>query len=270
VNLTEGRLVRPAAAAAAVICAAVTAAGCQIGRTGNLAGRASDEWSRSYHLAPGGEFQIVNARGNVAIRGGSGPDVEVRAERIARAADDQSAREIVPRIVIREDAAPDKVVLQTEGLGGIVIGVEVSVDYSVTVPPGIEVRARSVAGTMTAADVRGPLVLTTADGTIAVTNLSAGIDARTVNGDVTVDLAAVGTDPVDLRATNGSVELLLPPDANANLLLNVTNGSIDTGDLQFERTGEQNRRRVRGRMNSGGVPIEMTAINGSVRVRPRP
>ena len=56
---------------------------------------------------------------------------------------DASAREIVPRIEIREDVSPDKVVLQTQGLAGLVIGVEVEVNYHVTMPASARARPAS-------------------------------------------------------------------------------------------------------------------------------
>lgn len=60
----------------------VALAGCQF-HGGELTGRAADEWTRSYTLEPGGEFQIVGAVGTIDVQGGAGPAVEVKAERIA-------------------------------------------------------------------------------------------------------------------------------------------------------------------------------------------
>ena len=74
---------------------------------------------------------------------------------------------------------------------------------------------------------------------------------------------------MDLRATNGSVVLKLPSDANASLEANCTNGTIDVNDFALEPFGEQTRRRVRGRLNAGGTPIEITTINGDIHVAPR-
>ena len=41
-----------------------------------------------------------------------------------------------------------------------------------------------------------------------------GLEARTINGAVRIDLSALGSDPVDMRTTNGAVELSLPRAAN--------------------------------------------------------
>jgi hypothetical protein len=247
----------------------LTSVACVGRRQVSLEGRATDEWKRSYPLSPGGEFQIIGANGSVDIQGGTGTTVEVRAERVARASSEASAREILPRIEIREDVSADKIVLQTQGLAGLVIGVDVAVNYHVTMPSTARARVRAVNGDVTIADVDGQVVLSSTNGQVIGRNLRGGVDARAVNKGVTVALGAFGRDPVDLRATNGSVELTVPADVNAILEANYTNGSFDIKDLVFEPFGEQTRRRARGRLNEGGTPITITTVNGNIRVRPK-
>ncbi len=50
-------------------------------RLGNLAGRATDEWTHTYPLAAGGQVRIGNTNGKVDIEGIDGNTVEIRAER---------------------------------------------------------------------------------------------------------------------------------------------------------------------------------------------
>ena len=44
------------------------------------------------------------------------------------------------------------------------------------------------------------------------------------------------------------------------------NRSEDVKAARFEALGDQTSRRVRGRLNAGGVPIELTAVNGNIIV----
>jgi hypothetical protein len=252
------------------LCLALTvaASGCQGRRQAALAGRATDEWTRSYPLSPGGELQIIGANGSVDIQGRAGTTVEVRAERVARASSDNVARDILPRIGIREDVSADKVVLQTQGLAGIVIGVDVAVNYHVRIPSTARARVRAVNGDVTVADIEGQVVVSSTNGEVVGRNLRGGVDARSVNKGVTISLAAFDRDPVDLRATNGSVDLTVPSDVNASLEANYTNGMFDIKELAYEPLGDQTRRRARGRLNNGGTPITITTVNGNIRVRP--
>ena len=113
---------------------AVALAGCDVAFHGHLTARASDEWTRTYPLTAGGEVRIVNTNGKIEIEGVDGSTVEVRAERIARAATDAAARELLPRIEIKEDVTPDRVSLETERMSGILIGAAFEVQYHVRAP----------------------------------------------------------------------------------------------------------------------------------------
>jgi hypothetical protein len=74
---------------------------------------------------------------------------------------------------------------------------------------------------------------------------------------------------VRATTTNGSVTLLLPETARADLSASCTNGGIDVSAVKVDAMGEQTRRRVEGRMNGGGTPIQLRTTNGRIRVRPR-
>ncbi len=237
---------------------------------GGLTARASDEWTRSYPLTPDGEVRIVNGNGRIDVEGVDGEQVEVRAERIARAATDAAARELLPRISIKEDVRPDRIAIETERLGGILIGVSVEVRYRVRVPKAALVRARTANGEIAVDALGGRLVATTVNGGITGRDLGGGVEARVVNGPVTIDIRSVGTDPIDLRTVNGTVQLTLPDTAKANVSANCTNCAITVSDLTLDLMGEQSRRRVRGRLNGGGTPIDLATTIGTIRIARRP
>jgi hypothetical protein len=256
-------------AAVGVTLLSVSLAGCDMHR-GPLQGHASDEWTRSYTLDPGGELQIVGAVGQIDVQGGAGPTIEVRAERIVKASTNEAAAPLVSRVRISEDVAPGKIVLRSEGLGGILIGVDVEVNFHVTLPAATRLRLHAAGGDIALANLSGVVVASSTNGSVTVKAHGGGLDARATNGSVTADLAAVSRDPIDLRSVNGGITLTLPPDANANLEANTVNGALDIADLPIERLGEQTRRRARARLNQGGTPIELTATNGDIHIRPRP
>ena len=251
-----------------LLAAAVAVGACEMSLS-NLTGRATDEWTRSYPLPANGEVQITNTNGKVEIEGVDGVTVDVRAERVARAATEAAARELLPRISIKEDIRPDRVALETERLSGILIGVSVEVRYQVRVPKTALVRVRTTNGAITVIALSGRVVASTTNGVITGTDLRGDVEARATNGRVAIDLASLGSDLVDLRTTNGSVQLTLPDTAKATLSATCTNGAIDVSGLKLDLMGEQSRRRVRGRLNGGGTPVELTTTNGAIHVRLR-
>jgi hypothetical protein len=236
---------------------------------GGLNARASDAWTRAYPLAANGELQVVNTNGKIEVEGVEGTMVDVRAERIARAATEAAARDLLPRIEIHEDVRPDRVAIETRRPSGILIGVSFEVQYHVRVPKTALVRLRTVNGELVVTSLGGRLVATTTNGAVTGRDLSGGVEARATNGRVTIDVGLLAADPIDLRTVNGVLQLTLPQAARANVSATCTNGVIDVSGVALELMGEQSRRRVRGRMNGGGTPVELTTTNGSIKVEAR-
>ena len=243
-------------------------AGCDLS-LGHLTARATDEWSRSYPLEAGGEVRIVNTNGKIEIEGIDGSTVEVKAEKIARGATEAAARELLPRIAIKEDIKPDRVSLETEKMSGIMIGAAFEVRYHVRAPKNAVVNITNTNGQVALAALTGKVKAQTTNGGVNGRNLTGGVDARSTNGGVTIDMASIGPDSISLRTTNGGVTLTLPDGAKANLTASCTNGGINVSALENLEVSEQSRRRLEGRLNGGGTAIEVRTTNGGIRVRPR-
>ena len=225
--------------------------------------------TRSYPLAPGGEIRIDNTNGRIEVEGVEGSTVEVRAEKIARAATDTGARELLPRITIKEDVKPDRVSVETERMNGIMIGAAYEVRYQVRAPKGAVVNVTTTNGGIGLTALAGKVVARTTNGGVNAKELAGGIEARSTNGGVTIDVAALGTEPLSARTTNGGVVLMLPDSAKADVSASCTNGGIVVSpDLTLSVT-EQSRRRLEGRLNGGGTPIELHTTNGGVRIKAR-
>ena len=246
----------------------VLVAGCDV-HVGNLSARATDEWTHTYPLKPGGEIQIENTNGKIEVEGTDAATVEVRAERIAKGATDAAARELLPRIVIKEDATPDRVAVRTERMGGIMIGASFEVRYHVRAPRNAVVNVSNTNGQVTLTGLNGKVIAHTTNGQVRGDTLTGAVEARTTNGGVNMDLSSIGNEPVRLHTTNGGVTLTLPDSAKADISASVTNGGISVGDFQNLDVGEKTRRRFEAKLNGGGAAIELETTNGGVRIRPR-
>jgi DUF4097 and DUF4098 domain-containing protein YvlB len=243
-------------------------AGCDM-HLGDLSARATDEWTRSYPLKSGGEVRIVNTNGKIDIEGIDGSTVEVRAERIARGSTDAAARELLPRIVIKENATPERVSLETERISGIMIGAAYEVRYHVRAPKNAAINVTNTNGQVVLTGLAGKVNAHTTNGGVKGDALTGGVDARSTNGQVSIDLAGLGRDPISLHTTNGGVLLTLPDTAKADVSASVTNGGISVGEFQNLDVGEKSRRRLEAKLNGGGTSIDLQTTNGGVRLRPR-
>jgi hypothetical protein len=237
-------------------------------RLGNLAGRATDEWTHSYPLTAGGQVHIGNTNGKVDIEGVDGNTVEIRAERVARGVTDTAARELLPRIEIKEDIRPDRVAVDTARMSGIMFGASFEVRYHVRAPRNATIDASNTNGLVTVSDMSGKVKAHTTNGGVTGKGLSGGVDAGATNGRVSIEMASVGSDRIALRTTNGGVVLTLPETAKADISASCTNGGISVAGVKLE-ISEQSRRHLEGKLNGGGTAIELHTTNGGVRLRSR-
>ena len=235
---------RPFPVLAAAVVAASVAASVGCGIHGPYNAEARDSWSQTYSLSPDGEVSIGNTNGRIEIEGTDGSKVEVQAERIARAATDQLAHELLPKIPITDRSTADNVRIETGRINGILIGASFEVRYHVKVP-----KAAKVSGS-------------TVNGGVEVSGLTGRVNAHTTNGGV---LARDITGSLEARTVNGGVRVVLPPTAKATLNATWVNGGIRTNGLNFD-VRDSGKRHFEGRLNGGGTQITATTVNGGVAV----
>jgi hypothetical protein len=244
----------------------IAAAGCDISVTdgglsfGVAAGKATDEWTRTYTIGPGGRLEIENDNGVIEASPADGTDVEVRAERIVKASSDDAAQEILKGLELREDVSPARVRIVTTRPGR---RSSHEVRYHVRVPKGLTVQFETVNGAVRVHDLAGQVTASATNGAVVGRGLSGPVKAKTTNGGLHIEMVSLGGE-VELETVNGGIRLQLPPDARANLEANCTNGGISLSDLPLQ--GEQSRRRVSGTLNGGGPRVFVETVNGGIKI----
>jgi hypothetical protein len=254
---------------------ASTACDIKVGEGGDVSvdfgGKASDEWVRAYDIKPGGQLEIVNTNGQIHASPATGSQVEVRAIREARAGSEEASRALLQKSEMREEVAPDRVVIEApeaQGRGGFG-RTQLTVRYEVRVPPGLKMRLKTQNGEVRLDDVSSDRIeATTTNGGITGRGVSGAVEAQTVNGGITMDLAAVTGDS-RLTTVNGGIVLTLAPGVNANLEATVVNGGVQVRDGLQLTADEQSRQRVAGRLGNGGPRIVIQTTNGGVRLGAR-
>lgn len=232
-------------------------------------GKAQNEWTKTYTLSAGGQLEIVNVNGVINASPATGGQVEVRAERIAKAGSDEAAQELLKKIEIAETASADRVRLETKAPRQNLGRSGHEVRYYVKVPKGLAVNFETVNGGVRLENLDGRVVASTTNGGVRGSGLRGEVKASTTNGGVEITMAAV-TGEVNLETTNGGIRLELPRDVKANLEARVTNGGIGVGDGwdSFETT-EKTRRHVSGTLNGGGPRVSAETTNGGIRISAR-
>jgi hypothetical protein len=210
-------------------------------------------------LAANGELELSNTNGSVRLV--AWDQTKVRVEATKRASSERALEELKVEI----EGEDDHVSIRTRYPRPHWFGNRGSVEYRVSVPRGARVRVTDVNGRVEVGGVTGSVHASTVNGSVDLSEVGGPIEASAVNGSVEVDVARV--DPSarsKITTTNGSVRLTLPRDANAEVEAHTVNGSVG---CDFDLAdGHKTRRRLEGRIGSGGARFELGTVNGSAHV----
>jgi DUF4097 and DUF4098 domain-containing protein YvlB len=143
-------------------------------------------------------------------------------------------------------------------------------------------RVSSGSGGLTATGVAGSLTASTGSGSVKLEQTAAGdVDVSTGSGDVTLDhvkgsarvrtgsgsIHAEGepTGPWKLHTGSGEVSVKLPPAAAFDLAAETSSGTIHS-DREIAVSGDVNKHELRGKVNGGGVLVELHTSSGSIQI----
>ena len=248
-----------------------TLAACDI-VTADLKSEATAQWHKAYQLEPNGRVEISNVNGKIDVQPSTGNTVDITAIKKARGATPEAAKAALERASIVDDVSGGRIRVETKiaKMDGIVIsGGSANVEYLVKVPAGAEVKFTTTNGGIEISGLGGRITAETTNGGIVTHEISGQLEASTVNGGLEIDMLRVPEAGVKLEFTNGGLKMRMPRDAKANISASIANGGISAGDLPIETSGENNRRRLEGRLNGGGARIQIEGTNGGITLSGR-
>ena len=142
---------------------------------------------------------------------------------------------------------------------------DVKVHFSVAVPAGVRLAAKTVNGAVKAEGLDGPVHAETVNGSIDVETTSYA-RAETVNGKIRASMGS-NTFPSDLdfETVNGSVTVIMPEGVNAEVKASSVNGKVKT-DFPLEVPRTWHGGKASGILGSGGAMVKASAVNGSVEI----
>jgi hypothetical protein len=143
---------------------------------------------------------------------------------------------------------------------------DVTVDFEVQVPAGIEFNGQTVNGEMSAEGLKGDVRASTVNGSVRVTTTGLA-EASTVNGSVYAQMGRSDwTNDLEFSTVNGGITLILPGKLDTELRANTVNGDIET-DWPLTITGRFSQRRLRGTIGAGGRGLNLSTVNGEIRLK---
>jgi putative adhesin len=144
---------------------------------------------------------------------------------------------------------------------------DVSVDFTVRVPPGVRVVAATVNGDVDVSGATADVEAESVNGGVDASTDGGPVRASSVNGAVRARMTKVaGSDRLDYSSVNGSVTVTLPADLKADVELETVNGSVRS-DFPISVTGSIEPQHLRGTIGGGGLRLHVETVNGSVELK---
>ncbi len=245
----------------------------------NLAQQTSEEFRWSGTLPAGKTIEVRGINGNIDAQASSSNQIEVVAHKKSRGADvsvvqikvvEHSAGVTICAQYPTEDGSytPCDVesASQQRGRKSDVRTKDVSVDFDVRVPGGVNFRALTVNGDISATSLSSNVVLHTVNGGIEVST-SGYAEAATVNGGIKAKLGNTGwTDRLAFSTVNGSISIDMPANLSTTIEATTLNGSINS-DFPLETKVNKNGKYILGTIGGGGRELVLKTVNGSINLR---
>ena len=225
-------------------------------------------------LTTGQTIEIKGINGDVRATASSSGEVEVTATRSARRSNPADVRiEVVPHaggvtICAVYPTVPGREPNRCEPGGegrSNTRDNDTVVHFDVRVPYGVGFVGRTVNGEVNGESLQGDAEAYTVNGSVRLTTTGLAI-ASTVNGSVNVTMGrADWPNGASFKTVNGGITLTLPSIFDAEVRAEVLNGSI-TSDFPVTVTGQVSPRRLRGRIGNGGHELDLSTVNGSIKL----
>jgi hypothetical protein len=228
-------------------------------------------------IASGKTLEIRGINGRITAARAGGGEAEVTASKHARRSDPD---EVEIKVVQDEDGVvicalyPSR---RGRGTGSCARGRshgqdvgdnDVTVDFDVRVPAGVEFVGATVNGDVSATGLPADARVSTVNGDVDVEG-SGTAEGSTVNGSVTARLGrADWKGRLRFHSVNGGVTVTLPADANVDVQASTVNGSVES-DFPVTVQGRMRPQEFHGRVGSGGRDLDLSTVNGSIRLRRR-
>ena len=143
---------------------------------------------------------------------------------------------------------------------------DVKVDFQVQVPAGVEFNGQTVNGEMSAEGLGADVKASSVNGSVRVTTTGLA-EASTVNGSVYAQMGRANwTDELEFTTVNGDITLIFPSKLDTEVRASTVNGDIES-DYPLTVSGKFGPRRVRGTIGAGGRFLNLSTVNGEIRLR---
>lgn len=224
----------------------------------------NDETRKTFELKPGARVEVQGINGFVEIQTSDTKTVEVYVRRTADTANSLGLRELIIEetgegIIVRSKR-------KHTGLWDHLFGRDPKEEVTIKAPRQIALSIRGVNGRVSSGDIEGSLEMKGINGKVEIGLVNDYVQVGGINGSISLGLRRLDGRGARLSGINGGVELKLASGLNADLSAKGMNGNVRSEISDVAVNKDDHWTRYSARIGEGGAPLELSGINGNVRL----
>jgi hypothetical protein len=219
-----------------------------------------EEIRRTFELARGARVEVSTIAGSVDVETVDGNAAEVRIVRMGKTRADFDCYKIdiehtQASLVIRHRQGPQDACHTIRDRQRVML----------RLPRNIDLRLNAIAGPVTIEEIEGALRLSGIAGRVEVAQATGYSEISGISGSLHMKITRLGERGVRVSGIAGKADFRVAEDLNADISVSGILGDIDNAaNLSLTKVGHSD---FRGRIGSGGAPISVSGISGSVAFR---
>src|SRR5438876_695295 len=230
----------------------------------NSQGVTGDETRKTFDLKPGARVQVQGINGRVEIQTSDTKTAEVFVKRTGNNPASLRRREMI--IEQTSDGLLVRSKQNQVGLWDHLFGSDPKEEVTIKAPRQIALSLRGINGRIFSGDIDGPLEVKGVNGRVELGQASDSVEIDGINGSIAVGLNKLSERGVRIHGVNGGIELKLSSGLNADLTAKGMNGSVRSEIAEVTVEKDDHWSHYSARIGSGGPAIEISGINGNVRL----
>jgi DUF4097 and DUF4098 domain-containing protein YvlB len=238
--------------------------GCSVGGDEN---QAAQDWpeqeriDRTYRLDAAARVEVSTIYGPVDIETSDTDTAEIHVIRYARSREDLTSRKI------SVDLTPSVVAIRGEK-DQSEEPLKVRHRVLLKLPRSVQLSAESVNGHLNVGEIEGAIHIHRINGAVRVARGGGAAEISRVNGSFNLTLTRLVQSGLKLQSVNGTVELRFLTEIDADVTIAEFNGAVNITLPNTSILQKTERQTFRACIGSGGVPISISDVNGSVILAP--
>ncbi|HEX9918842.1 MAG TPA: DUF4097 family beta strand repeat-containing protein, partial [Pyrinomonadaceae bacterium] len=220
-----------------------------------------EELRQTYQLSPGARVELSNINGSIDIDTAEGNTAELRITSYSREANPRklNVAQTASSLAVRGEARRPN---NGDGMNFD----NTSYRVALKLPRRVELTVDGASGSVRVGELDGAVRLKNVSGSVGVAQAAGSAEVSRVSGSITLKMAKPGAGGVRIESVSGKVSLGFMDDVNADLQTTGIKGKVYLELANVSVQGEMNRADFRARVGTGGVPINISDVTGSVRL----